>query len=31
MRVENGLVSGIYSVRNPEKLSRIIREVELSR
>jgi hypothetical protein len=26
MRVEDGLVCGIYTVRNPEKLSRILRE-----
>ncbi|GAA1745208.1 RNA polymerase sigma-70 factor [Luedemannella helvata] len=29
--VENGLVTGIYTVRNPEKLSRIARETALSR
>ncbi|WP_067436515.1 RNA polymerase sigma-70 factor [Nocardioides jensenii] len=31
LRVEEGLVSGIYALRNPEKLSRILEEVELSR
>ncbi|WP_235735274.1 RNA polymerase sigma-70 factor [Nocardioides alcanivorans] len=31
LRVDDGLVSGIYAVRNPEKLSRIVREVEVSR
>jgi RNA polymerase sigma-70 factor (ECF subfamily) len=31
MRVEDGLVSGIYTVRNPEKLSRILRESQVSR
>lgn len=31
MRVEDGLVSGIYTVRNPEKLSRILREAAVSR
>ena len=31
MRVEDGLVSGIYTVRNPEKLSRIIEEATLTR
>jgi RNA polymerase sigma-70 factor (TIGR02957 family) len=31
MRVEDGLVSGIYTVRNPEKLSRIMREEAVSR
>jgi RNA polymerase sigma-70 factor (ECF subfamily) len=31
MRVEDGLVSGIYTVRNPEKLSRIMREAAVSR
>ncbi len=31
MPVEDGLVSGIYTVRNPEKLSRITREAALSR
>jgi RNA polymerase sigma-70 factor (TIGR02957 family) len=31
MRVEDGLISGIYTVRNPEKLSRILREAAVSR
>jgi len=31
MLVEEGLVSGIYTVRNPEKLSRILEVAELSR
>ncbi|WP_107705126.1 RNA polymerase sigma-70 factor [Nocardioides allogilvus] len=31
MRVEEGLVSGIYTVRNPEKLSRILEVAEVSR
>ncbi|WP_433462089.1 RNA polymerase sigma-70 factor [Spirillospora sp. CA-128828] len=31
MRVEDGLVSGLYFVRNPEKLSRVERETALSR
>ena len=31
MRVDEGLVSGIYTVRNPEKLSRIMREAAVSR
>jgi RNA polymerase sigma-70 factor (TIGR02957 family) len=31
MRVEDGLVSGIYTVRNPEKLSGILREAAVSR
>jgi RNA polymerase sigma-70 factor (ECF subfamily) len=31
MRVEDGLVSGIYTVRNPDKLSRIPRESQVSR
>ncbi|NJP32876.1 RNA polymerase sigma-70 factor [Micromonospora thermarum] len=31
LRVEGGLVTGIYTVRNPEKLSRIERETTLSR
>ncbi len=31
MRVEDGLVSGIYTVRNPDKLSRILREAAVSR
>ncbi|WP_024874403.1 RNA polymerase sigma-70 factor [Saccharomonospora piscinae] len=31
VRVEGGLVTGIYSVRNPEKLSRVERRTALSR
>jgi RNA polymerase sigma-70 factor (ECF subfamily) len=31
MRVENGLITGFYFVRNPEKLSRVEQETELSR
>jgi RNA polymerase sigma-70 factor (TIGR02957 family) len=31
MRVEDGLISGIYTVRNPEKLSRILQEAAVSR
>jgi RNA polymerase sigma-70 factor (ECF subfamily) len=31
LRVEAGLVTGLYAVRNPEKLSRIAREAPLSR
>jgi RNA polymerase sigma-70 factor (ECF subfamily) len=31
VQVEGGLVTGIYTVRNPEKLSRIDREITLSR
>jgi RNA polymerase sigma-70 factor (ECF subfamily) len=31
MRVEDGLVNGIYTVRNPEKLSRIMKEAAVSR
>jgi RNA polymerase sigma-70 factor (ECF subfamily) len=31
MRVEDGLVSGIYNVRNPEKLERILQEAAVSR
>ncbi|MFB4314975.1 RNA polymerase sigma-70 factor [Actinomadura sp. 21ATH] len=31
VRVENGLVTGAYHVRNPEKLSRVERETALSR
>ena len=31
VRVEDALVSGIYTVRNPEKLSRIMQEAKLSR
>ncbi|MEU8250971.1 hypothetical protein [Nonomuraea sp. NPDC048916] len=31
VRVENGLVTGLYYVRNPEKLSRVARETAMSR
>jgi hypothetical protein len=31
MRVEDGLVTGLYLVRNPEKLSRVERETPVSR
>ncbi|TDE33281.1 RNA polymerase sigma-70 factor [Actinomadura sp. 6K520] len=31
MRVEDGLITGLYIVRNPEKLSRVERETTLSR
>jgi RNA polymerase sigma-70 factor (ECF subfamily) len=31
VRVEGGLVTGLYTVRNPEKLSRVERETALSR
>ncbi len=31
VRVDDGLISGIYTVRNPEKLSRIMRESVVSR
>jgi RNA polymerase sigma-70 factor (ECF subfamily) len=31
VRVVEGLVSGMYTVRNPEKLSRILQEASLSR
>ncbi len=31
MRVEDGLISAIYTVRNPEKLSRILEEAGVSR
>jgi RNA polymerase sigma-70 factor (ECF subfamily) len=31
VRVEGGLVTGLYAVRNPEKLSRVERETALSR
>ncbi|WP_119730493.1 RNA polymerase sigma-70 factor [Thermomonospora amylolytica] len=31
MRVENGLITGLYFVRNPEKLSRVKQETALSR
>jgi RNA polymerase sigma-70 factor (ECF subfamily) len=31
VRVVEGLISGVYTVRNPEKLSRILQEASLSR
>lgn len=31
VRVENGCVTGAYHVRNPEKLSRVVREAAVSR
>ncbi|MBF6517635.1 RNA polymerase sigma-70 factor [Nocardia cyriacigeorgica] len=31
MRVDDGLITGLYSVRNPEKLSRVQREVNVRR
>jgi RNA polymerase sigma-70 factor (ECF subfamily) len=31
MRVEDGLVTGLYLVRNPEKLSHVERETAVSR
>jgi RNA polymerase sigma-70 factor (ECF subfamily) len=31
VRIDDGLISGLYSVRNPEKLSRIQRETTLRR
>ena len=31
VRVENGYVTGLYGVRNPEKLSRVARETAVSR
>ena len=31
MRVEDGLVTGLYLVRNPEKLSHVGRETAVSR
>jgi RNA polymerase sigma-70 factor (TIGR02957 family) len=31
LRVEDGLITGLYTVRNPEKLSRVARETALSR
>ncbi|MBF6093340.1 hypothetical protein [Nocardia cyriacigeorgica] len=31
MRVDDGLITGLYSVRNPEKLSRVQREVNMRR
>jgi hypothetical protein len=31
VRIDDGLISGLYAVRNPEKLSRIERETAVSR
>jgi RNA polymerase sigma-70 factor (ECF subfamily) len=31
VRIDNGLITGLYSVRNPYKLSRLQREITLSR
>ncbi|MGK5673123.1 RNA polymerase sigma-70 factor [Micromonospora sp. URMC 106] len=31
VRIDDGLVTGLYAVRNPEKLSRVDREIALSR
>jgi hypothetical protein len=31
VRVEAGLITGLYAVRNPEKLSRLEEEITLSR
>ncbi|MEV6102220.1 RNA polymerase sigma-70 factor [Nocardia sp. NPDC051981] len=31
IRIDNGLITGFYSVRNPEKLSRMMQETSLSR
>jgi hypothetical protein len=31
VRIDDGLVTGLYSVRNPEKLSRVERETAVSR
>jgi hypothetical protein len=31
VRIDDGLISGLYIVRNPEKLSRIERETAVSR
>jgi len=31
VRVDDGLVSAIYTVRNPEKLSRMVEEADLTR
>ena len=31
VRVDDGLVSGIYTVRNPEKLSRVVQTASLAR
>ena len=31
VRIDDGLITGLYAVRNPEKLSRVERETALSR
>jgi RNA polymerase sigma-70 factor (ECF subfamily) len=31
VRIDEGLISGLYVVRNPEKLSRVERETAMSR
>ena len=31
VRIDNGLITGLYAVRNPEKLSRMERETALRR
>ncbi|WP_249358284.1 hypothetical protein [Nocardia cyriacigeorgica] len=31
VRIEDGLITGLYAVRNPEKLSRMEREITVSR
>ncbi|MDO3704139.1 RNA polymerase sigma-70 factor [Micromonospora sp. C28SCA-DRY-2] len=31
LRIDDGLISGLYAVRNPEKLSRVEREIAVSR
>ena len=31
VRIDDGLISGLYVVRNPEKLSRVERETAVSR
>ena len=31
MRIDDGLITGLYAVRNPEKLSRVERETAVNR
>jgi RNA polymerase sigma-70 factor (ECF subfamily) len=31
VRIDDGLITGLYAVRNPEKLSRVDRETTVSR
>ncbi|MDT9696864.1 hypothetical protein [Streptomyces sp. P17] len=31
MRIDDGLITGLYSVRNPEKLARMARQTALRR